>query len=81
VAQTGSAVAVLVAGGDHQHAEAQDVRHAVAHALGIARVDQAASETVGQTDPPLNLAQQQQAAVRGHLAAVKTADHPLTGDR
>jgi hypothetical protein len=59
----------------------QNIRHAVAHALWIARVDQTASEPVGQADPHLDLAQHQQAAVRGHLAAVKTGDHPFAGDR
>jgi hypothetical protein len=41
------------------------------------RVLQAGRETIGYTEPPLDLAQGQQPAFRGQPAAVKTSDDSL----
>jgi len=87
-------VAVLIAGGDHQHAEAQDRRQALppspaaqpcrpatAHTARMPGVLQAPRQPVGQAEPLLDLPQQQLPAIRGHLAAIKAGDNALAGDR
>ena len=45
------------------------------------RVVDAGREPVGDAEPPLDLAQSQQAAVGGELPAVEAGDQRLTGDR
>ena len=74
-------VAVLVAGRDHQHPEAQDVRDAVPDPLRSARILDAGREPVGNAEPALDLAQRQQAAVGGELPAVEAGDDGLAADR
>jgi hypothetical protein len=81
VAQRVGVVAVLVAGRDHQHAEAQDRGDAVPDALRRTRVVEAGGEALGQAKPTLDLAQGQQAAVGGQLPAVEAGDQGLAGDR
>ena len=81
VPQAVGVVAVLVAGGDHQHAEAQDVGEAVPDPLRRARIVDAGGEAVGDAEPALDLAQRQQAAVGGELPAVEAGDERLAGDR
>jgi hypothetical protein len=56
-AQPAGVVAVLVAGSDHQHAEPDDLGQAMHDLLRHPRVLQAAGQTVGQSQPALNLAQ------------------------
>ena len=63
VPQAGGVVAVLIAGGDHQHSEAHDVGDAVRDALRIAWVGDAGGQTVGDAEALLDLAQRQDAAV------------------
>src|SRR5512132_2804761 len=53
----GDVVAVLVAGGDHQQPEADDVGDRMHGATGMARIVDASSETVGDFEPLLDLAQ------------------------
>ena len=50
---------------------------------GIARIVDAGRQTVGHLEPPLDLAQDQQPAVRGQPPAVEAGDNslPATGDR
>ena len=62
-AQAGSVVAVLVAGGDHQHPEADDVGDRMHGAAGITRIVDAGGQTVGDFEPAFNLMQKQQSAV------------------
>jgi len=63
VAQAVGVVGVLVAGGDHQHPEAQDVSHAVDDTLGCARIGDAGGETVRDAQVGFDLAQRHDAAV------------------
>ena len=63
VAQAVGVVAVLVAGRDHQQAEAQDGGDAVPDPLRGARVVDAGGEPIGDAEPMLDLAQGQQATV------------------
>ena len=74
-------IAVLVAGRDHQHPKAQNVGHAVHDALCRARIDHAAGQAVGDAEAVLDLAQRQNAAIRGQPPAVKTGDDGFAGHR
>jgi hypothetical protein len=74
-------VAVLVAGGDHQHAKAQDISDAVPHALRRAWVVDAGGEALGQAEPLLDLAQGQQTAIGGQLPAIEAGDQGLASGR
>ena len=83
-AQAGRVVAVLVAGRDHQHSEADDVGDRMHGAGGIARIVDASGETIGDFEPALDLAQNQQAAVGRQPTAVEPGDdllcqQPVTG--
>jgi len=64
VAQAVGVVGVLVAGGDHQHPETQDIGHAVDDTPWCAWINDAGGETVGEPKPGFDLAQRQHAAVR-----------------
>ena len=57
-------VAILVAGGNHQQAKADDLRQAMHNLLRHPRVLQAGREAVGNTHPAFDLAQRQQTAFR-----------------
>ena len=76
-------VAVLVAGRDHQQAEAQDGGEVVLDPPRGARVVEADGEPLRKSQPALDLAQGQQAAIGGQLPAVEAGDQgrPATGDR
>lgn len=63
-ANTVGVIAVLVAGGDHQEAEADDVGESVRDLIGRTRVLDTAGETIGDAQPLLGFAQHQDAAVR-----------------
>src|SRR4051812_31584518 len=60
----GGVVAVLVAGGDHQEAEADDVGESVRDLIWRTLVLDTACETIGDAQPLLDLAQHQDSAVR-----------------
>ena len=80
-AQTGRVVAVLVAGRDHQHPEANDVGDRVHGAAGITRIVNTSSETIGDFEPALDLAQNQQTAVGRQPAAIEPGDELFAGNR
>jgi hypothetical protein len=80
-AQRVGVVAVLVPGGDHQHAEPDDLRQAMLDPLRRARVHQAVRQSVRQAQPALDFAQRQQATFRRQPAAVKASDHGLALNR
>jgi hypothetical protein len=63
VPQAAGVIAVLVAGGDHQHAKPQYVGHAVHDTFSRPWIDHAASQAVGDAEPLLDLAQRQHATV------------------
>ena len=63
VPQAVGIVAVLVAGGDHQQAEAQHLGEAVPDALRRARIGDAPGETPRHAEALLDLTQRQQAAI------------------
>jgi hypothetical protein len=64
-AQRVGVVAVLIAGGDHQHAKPDDFGQAMHHLLRRPRVLETPGEPVGQSQPVFDLAQGQQTALRG----------------
>jgi hypothetical protein len=76
-AQIVGVIAVFIASGDHQHAEPDDVGQAVGDQVWIARVVDTRRQSIGNTKPPLNLAQHQQAAVRRQLPAIKSRNNRL----
>ncbi len=80
-AQAGRIVAVLVAGGDHQHPEADDVGERMHGAAGIARIVDAGGETASDFEPALDLAQHQKPAVGRQPAAIEPDDGFLAGNR
>ena len=80
-AQMVGVTAVLEASCDHQHAEADDLLEPVKDALRRARVHDAPGETPGNAQPLLDLAQHQQAAIRGQLCAVKARNDRPAADR
>lgn len=80
-AQAGGVVAVLVAGGDHQHPEADDVGDRMHGAAGRTRIVEAGGEAVGDFEPALDLAQHQKPAVGRQPAAIEPGDEFLAGNR
>jgi len=80
-AQPVRVVAVLVAGCNHQQAEADDLVKPMHDALRVARVHDAGRQASGHVEASLHLAQHQQAAVGGKVATVETGDHGLAADR
>jgi hypothetical protein len=76
-AQRVGVVAVLVTGGGRQHAKPDDLGQAMHQLRRHPRVFQTAGQAVGETRPAFDLAQGQQAALRGQPAAVKTSHHGL----
>jgi hypothetical protein len=80
MAQAVGIVAVLVAGCDHQQAEAQHLGEAVPNAFGRSRIVDASGKTLGHTEARLNLAQRQEAAIGREGTAVEPGDDGLAGD-
>ncbi len=81
VAQRCRVVAVLVAGRDHQQAEADDVGQAVSDLLRRPRVVEAGGQPVGDAEAALDLAQRQHAAIGGQATAIEAGDQGLAADR
>jgi hypothetical protein len=81
VTQSIAVVGVLVAGDDRQHAEPDDPGQRVIDLGRVAWVFQAAGQTVRQTQALLDLAEHQQAAVRGQNAPIETDIQRLRADR
>jgi hypothetical protein len=80
VPQAVGIVAVLVAGGDHQQAEAQHVGETVLDPLRRARIVDADGEAPGDAEALLDLTQRQQAAIGREGAAVEAGDDRLALD-
>ena len=80
-AQAGGVVAVLVAGGDHQQPEADDVCERMHGAAGIARIVDAGGEAAGDFEPALDLAQHQQPAAGRQPAAIEPGGQLFAGNR
>jgi hypothetical protein len=74
-------VAVLVAGDDRQHSKTDDRGQGVIDPGRVARVVQAAGQTVRQTQALFDLAEPQQAPVRGQHAPIETDIQRLAADR
>jgi hypothetical protein len=81
VAQAAGIVAVLVAGGDHQQAEAQHIGEAVLDAIRRARIVDAFGEAPRHAEALLDLTQRKQAAIGGERAPVEAGEDRLAGDR
>jgi hypothetical protein len=64
VPQAIGVVAVLVAGGDHQHPKPQDVGHAVDDPLRRAWIDHAGGQPIRDTEASFDLAERQHATIR-----------------
>ena len=64
MAQAVGIVAVLVAGGNHQHPETQDVGDAMHDTPRRARVGQAGGQAVSDAEAAFDLAQRQHAGIR-----------------
>ena len=80
MAQAVSIVAVLIAGRDHQQAEAQHLGEAMLDALGRTRIVDARSETFSHAQARLDLAQRQQAAIGREGPSVEAGNDGLAGD-
>jgi hypothetical protein len=80
-AQRVGVVAVLVAGGNHQHAEADDLGQPMLNPLRRARIVQAGRQPIRHAEPALDLAKGQQSTLRGQPAAVKASDNGLASNR
>ena len=76
-AQRVAVVGILVAAGDREHAEAQHRRQRVNHQRRVAPVPDATRQRLGQAEPALSLAQQDQAAVGRDQAALEIGRHLL----
>jgi hypothetical protein len=74
-------VAVLVAGGDHQHPRRRHLGVAVAHAGRIAIVAEWAGNRLGQPQPRGDFAQHDQAAVGRQAAGIERGCERLGRDR
>ena len=79
-AKTVGVVAVLVAGGDHQEAEADDVGESVRNLIGRTRILDTASETISDAQPLLDLSQHQDAAVRRQQTTIEFCNDGFSGD-
>jgi hypothetical protein len=80
-AQPIEVVTILVAAGDGEHPRPYHLRVRLIDTLGVAPVDEASGETIGEPEPRLDLAQQQNAAIRRQPPAVETGDDFLVRDR
>jgi general stress protein YciG len=81
VPQAVGVVAVLVAGGNHQHPEAQDPGDAMHDTPRRARIGHAGGQAVGDAEAAFDLAQRQHAGIRGELATVDADNDRLAADR
>ena len=80
-AQAVGVVGVLVAGRDHEQAEADDLRQSMNDPPGRPRVFQARCKPVSDSQPLLDLPQAQHAGIRGQPPAIEAGDHGFAGDR
>jgi hypothetical protein len=80
VPQASGVIAVLIAGGDHQQPEADNVGDRVHGAGRITRIVDTGGKTLGHLEPLLDRAQHQQAAIGRQPAAVKAGDDFFAGN-
>jgi len=80
VAQCIRIVAVLVAGGGHQHAEADDVFDLMRDLRGLARIGNGSREVSGDADALLDLTQCQQTTIGGEAIGIELGNDRLVGD-
>ena len=80
-AQRIEVVAVLIAGRDRHHARRRHVGVGVDDARRIAVVGQRRGDDVGEAQPQRDLAQDDDAAVRGHQASIEGGCERLARDR
>ena len=79
-AQRVAVVGIRVAGRDQQRAEADHLGEPMLDPLGRPRVLEAARQALGDPEAPLDLGQDQNAAVRGQPSGVEGDLHRLAGD-
>ena len=70
-------IGVLIAAGDREHAEAQQGRQRVDHPLRVSPVLDTAGQRLGQAEPALRRAQQDQPAIRRERSAREIGGHFL----
>ena len=80
-AQRVAVVAILVAGGDQERAEADHLGERVPDPLRRPRILDAARQTLGNVEASLDLGEHQNPAVGGQPAGVEAELHRLAGDR
>jgi hypothetical protein len=80
VAQDIGIVAILVAGGDHQHAKADNLFGRMHHLRGLARIGNVRSQARRKAKTPLDFAQRQQTATGGEALGIEGGDDRLVGD-
>jgi hypothetical protein len=80
VAQDSGIVAILVAGRDHQHAEAHDLFGRMHHLPGLARIGNGRSQARRKAEALLDFAQGQQTATGGEALGIESGDDRLVGN-
>jgi hypothetical protein len=80
LAQGVTIVGVFVAGGNGEHAKAQHVGKRVVDARRIARIPETARQSVGDAEPALDRAQQENPRIRREPTAVEGGAHSLAGN-
>ena len=80
-AQRVAVVRVLIARRDQEHPQPQHRDEIVIDAGGIAPILQASGQKLGESNPPLDIAQQHHAAIRRQKPAVKGDTHFLAANR
>jgi hypothetical protein len=73
-------IAILVAGGNHQHAEADDVCDLMPDLHGFARIDNGSRKVRGDANALLDLTQCQQTTIGGEAIGVELGNDRLVGD-
>jgi hypothetical protein len=81
VAQNIGIVAVLIAGGDHQHAEADNVLERMHHLRGLARIGNVRGQAGRDAEALLDFAQCQQTATGGEAFGIEGGDDRLVRNR
>jgi hypothetical protein len=69
------------ASGDRQSPETDHLRQSMNNPIRRPRIVQAPGQPLGDTQPPLNLRQKEEPAIRRQAAAVKTGQHGLPAHR
>ena len=80
VTQGVTVVGIRVAGGDQQRQVADHLGKAVPHPLGCSRIRNAAGQSLGDPEPPLDLGQAHHAGIRGQPPTIESNVNRLAGD-